>query len=348
MISVSLLAVNACGVDDATKTRSHQGDANALTGNTITGSDTAKPWGCDMSVNPPDGWAMNVGTWGVDADRSDSVFLKGICSMQLKNTAVATKVFGPWIPLGVFTASSDGYRAEAIVRADSNTANFTIEFKQYMADKATSTGTASLISASHVITANTWQMLSRTFPMSNATQWGRFEISKSTTTFNAYIDSLAIIRTVPSFFASNDGSAGTQSIAASTWTDVRFEVAVTPVSGSFSSYVDHPNSTTFTIYSYGYWQINAGICLSSLSDGTTLKVRITDAAGVVLDVGTIVTTGGAATQCVRYSTLVFLTSGAVPPPGYTQFRVQVWHDDVAGARNVSTDGTTSVSGFLAN
>ena len=158
-----------------------------------------------MSVAPPSGWSIVTGTWGIDADIVTNPALSGGHSLNLKNTAVATKVVSAWFPVTQSSEVPSGflyYTTRVRARADSiaggNTV--TVKLQYYQSDRITLLNTT-VLHSSVLAAANTWQEfgLGLASAPAAASLWGRYEIYKSATAFNAYIDFVYLSET-PSYF----------------------------------------------------------------------------------------------------------------------------------------------------
>jgi hypothetical protein len=298
---------------------------------------------------------MITGTWGTDADRSDTVYQSGTSSLQLKNTAVATQLVGPWIPINYYPSHDIYYNMEATVRSDSGANTVTVKFVVYQSDQTTVVTTVNLMNGT-VTAANTWQTATANQGFGSSGYWGRYEISKTAAAYNVYIDSVKVKKADPAFYFWNATLSSTgiaQSIAASTWTTVKIE------NGNYNGVDRQGVSTdTLTLYDAGKWQLNGTVCLQSISSGTTLKIRFVDGSGNMIAPGEIRTAGAAGTQCISHAT----TTQQLPLGGVfvisdgMQVKMQVWHNDAAGARNVvgvidpsaATEAITTFSGNFVN
>lgn len=286
------------------------------------------------TINPPDGYVMDTGVWGIDALRDDAIFIVGASSVNLANTVLATKMYGPFVPLNNWKFVR--YSLSALVRADAVVAgaNVTVVFESYAADRVTVLDTRQL-TATPLNAANTWYQVIAVFTLPATAVWGRFYFMKSSTAFNVFINRLEVRKLPPArvvYLSTATANVASQTITNATWTDVPFDLGDAGNETDFTFGTPASNTAgVATIYTAGLWQMNINLRLTDVNASRQIRLRLVNAAsGVQLDAGHWVTTGDNGTQDIGYSTMYNYIGGGAPSGQGLQIKVQWKHNNSGG------------------
>lgn len=218
-------------------------------------------------VNPPDGWLPTAGVWGVDFQRSTSVYLTSGSSLAVIGTAGNTQTLqGPWFPLD---GNGVGYDVTGVVQATNNTSLFTLKMECYAGDKTTLLNTIYLYNNQAVPTANAWQTASAEFNTASNYSWGRFILTRASgATSTIYMDRVEVKKLGPRWACFKSNAGGNQVISSPQTT----YSAITCDTVDYSSLVTVSGTGVVTIYRAGLYllYLRANV---SFPAGTAFNVR---------------------------------------------------------------------------
>lgn len=223
----------------------------------------------DMATNnPPDGWALMVGTWGTDADQITTPIVTGDSAVEFKSTSVATSIAGSaFTPVEV-----DGvYKAESIVRASAlSGAGHTTRMLlfEYTSSKILIGGTPTVLNADLVTgIANQFQRRHEIFTVGNTTRFVKVGVDKSATLYTVILDRLSMRRTSRGFHAFK--SVAQTGIVSGAYTVVEFE------SAEFDHGTDYDiGLDKWTVPYDSMWQVSWRVPLASLGANVRYETGI--------------------------------------------------------------------------
>ena len=206
---------------------------------------------------PPQSWEMSVGTWGVDADREETIARSGNASLLMKSTAVATTLRSGWIPVenGVI------YGLWALVRSDDVTVGnyLSIDAQEYDGDKSTLTATTPVVNSRLPAVVDTWEWHGAHWtPAVGTTRWIRLIIKKTAVAFSLYWDKIHFEIVNPATILTRDA---TQSIPDATWTTVEFNNKL--IAGAIWRVNDAPAAGILTLPIGGQYAVSATVEFAS-------------------------------------------------------------------------------------
>lgn len=216
---------------------------------------------------PPDGWEVQVGTWGTDVDQDATVSLSGPYSIKFEDTTPANDPYliqepyptTPGTPVSVTT----------VVRADSTTGSDHVIAKVLWYDSADAYLSASTVFDAAVTASSTWEAKTAviTAPASAASY--RVVIGKTKTAFNVWFDSVES-GDFPIGFRAYRTSAQTFGTGAST--KVQFDTENFDYGGAYDAATNH----RFTAPIAGIYSVsaNASSSLDTFTDGKVALLRI--------------------------------------------------------------------------
>ncbi len=242
-------------------------------------------------VTPPQGWELDVGIWGTDANREETIVVSGGYSVKFNSTAVATALVSPWIPIEDLLQSFYG----ALLRTDDVTAGYTITLKvdQYDHNRLF-VGTSTMFTG--VLDAiDTWQWVGNIRSHLATIGWVRMRLEKTTDTHNVYVDNMLTERLQPSWGLYRDSL---QTIATGTWTTLATNSSLVAAQSYFLTISRSVSAAgVVTIGPPGAYNFHSAIELDDF------------AAPGVLDIRLKLTPKGGGASRFRYGTRSYLATG---------------------------------------
>ena len=226
---------------------------------------------------PPDNWIVSSGVWGTDIDREETVKLSGPYSVVFNPTTPASDPEIQTKPVGIngdpaFVSAARLLRAEALIRADRNSAGDNIFIDVELLDGSLSVVGFTTLWSGPVTTINTWERKSRMVSLVGTTsRFARFVISKANVNFTAYIDSVRLVE-LP-YWHTAQMDPGPQSIPDSAWTTVLFDrVGLPPGFPRGISYNTGTGVATFA--TENFYSVYASAKFLALLDGQFIGCRL--------------------------------------------------------------------------
>lgn len=147
-------------------------------------------------INPPDGWTVTEGTWGVDFQRDTSVYLTSGTSVKMVGPAAQNQTLvGPWFPID---GNGVAYVVTGVLRATNNTSKLTLKLEVYQGDQTTLVETISLYTYDALPSANTWTTPSQELQTASNKNWARFVLRRNAgETADVYLDRLEVKKLGP-------------------------------------------------------------------------------------------------------------------------------------------------------
>jgi hypothetical protein len=214
------------------------------------------------SANPPDGWSIQSGTWGIDADTDFTYFITGDSSIKIMATSAEPIVHSPKFAV----EPQHLYHVASALRADS-VDSVSLGITWYDSTETTLSSTS--IVGGTLGAVNTWHYVGGyAFPPTNAAFADiRFNRLFAGDPFNLWIDQ-AIAAVAPLWFSS--ASAGNASLPDSTFTKVRYTQDIFDLAGLY----DNSSSARMTAVRHGVWDFTASAQFDALADQKTAALQI--------------------------------------------------------------------------
>lgn len=272
-----------------------------------------------MSSYPPDGWTVDSGTWGTDFDRNTAVTnLVGDSCIEFKPTATACKLLGPLTPI----AEGDGYRGEVYMAGSGSGTGSVYAFLDWY-DKSQAYISQTSIGGYSCANSSWASLVGRATAPSNA-RYARIELYKPTTmTGSVYVDYTMLIQATDEARMTQGSS---QTIPASTWTDIVFDTG-----GTLGRMSIDTGTGRITPGRTGRYMVLAAATLTNLNNGDQVKLK--SRLGYK---GTELIMGGAGAVTLTLTSLEGITVLG------TAMSIQVWHNS---SNTITTSGSGSENFF---
>lgn len=249
------------------------------------------------TTNPPDGWTMGTGTWSTDADQETALAESGLYTLQLKNTAVATRINSDYTIL----TAGETYLLRAYVRADSVAAGNTVTIRHSAHNAAKSSAAVTDLVSAVLPSANVWHEYVSYITVGALHRWSQWSVYKAANAFNVYVDKLEVERCPVSFSVTK---AAAQTNLDGPYEILTFDTEAHDYGGVFASNV-------FTAPWKGVYSFSGQCMLGSLGSAKSMQVALYKNAGLYMEGPTVSNgTGGAANTASNIScTAVPLNKG---------------------------------------
>jgi len=217
------------------------------------------------TLNPPDGWDMVSGTWGVDADQDATVTpITGPYAVAMTTAAGATI----WSDLK-YVEGGRPYRGDAVIRAGRRNAG---DIMRAYANWYTELGV--LISTTYihnglVAVINTWEQKTAILLAPSTARIVRLFIEKAATAtaFDGRFDRITLQRAPYAFAARRDASA--QTFTNGAWTKMTFDVEEYDHGAAFT-----PATGTFECQEAGLYHFDAEAAMDGCDDTEAMSIGI--------------------------------------------------------------------------
>ncbi len=218
-------------------------------------------------VNPPDGWSVTAGEWGVDFQRDTSGGLSSATRLHVVGPAANTQTLvGPWFPVD---GAGVVYSATAVLLGTfgSGSSPLTLKLELYQSNQQTLVTTIYLYNNQGIPYTGNYVTASKDFTTWTNTKWARFVFTRNVgSAVDVYIDRLEVKKMAPSWTVFKTSGSGTQAFGAA---------PAAPVSmggnGLFGQ-VSVQSSTSVTVFRSGMYFLHFRSYLTSLSAGTVVEV----------------------------------------------------------------------------
>jgi len=202
---------------------------------------------------PPDGWGMNVGTWGTDADEDTTNHKSGGRSIKIYATAVSTEAGSL-----DFTPVEGGkkYLSETETRSSSNNGAHTYSTGVYWYDEnkaPASTAWNYLRAVTAATAADTWEIDRTIITAPSDARFARLFLWKNTTSsYTVNYDRITFVRAIPSWSVYEDTA---WQIPSASWDLIEFNTTTTAETID----VTHDDAGIITIATPGFYVFSARV-----------------------------------------------------------------------------------------
>jgi len=216
------------------------------------------------TTNPPDVLEMVTGTWGTDADQDSTLSNSGESSVQLKSTAVATKLQHRNVTM---VEGSTAYRCRWVAQESSITSGgFAIKITQYAKNKTSWLGQTTVFNG-ELSSVDAWTKQEFEFQTVPGARWVRMSVEKNAAAaYSVNLDYFAMWRAASSF---ESWRSAAFSIPATSWYKLPMDIQQYDFGEIYEL-----GFTRFKAPYDGIWHFDARAAFTTLTAGKDVAIGL--------------------------------------------------------------------------